>query len=512
MTGTLKTVVLPGVCALTLMACGGGGGGDAPVTPPPPAANSAPEVTSAATAATNENETGVVYTVTARDAESDTLTFGVEGADAGALAINAATGALRFARAPDFEAPSDADADNVYNITVTATDPSGAVGRQAVALAVLDLEPLPEFTRVVEGLDFPTYAAELPGTDRLLVLEKRGRLRLADPDTGVIDANDFLVPSDLGSEGEGGVLGFAVPGDFATSRLIYIYLTNARQDSEVRRYRVSADGRRADPASMETVIRVDQPDRFANHRAGWIGFDANGFLVVPLGDGGGAGDPDNRAQDPQDLLGKVLRLDVSGDAFPDDPVRNYAIPPGNTFADARDGRPEIFAMGLRNPFRSSFDPLTGDLLIADVGQNAREEINRLPMDDSSLNFGWNIREGTLGFRGDQAGLTAPIAEYEHGSGPFQGNSITGGVAYNGEAPATRDAYIFADFASGNIWSIPLDTPQGAALFGSDLNSLSENLRSGTPRPSGVVSFATDSTGRLFVATIDGNIFRLDESE
>ena len=508
----LKTTAL-GLCtAAFVAACGGGG--SAPAPSPTPPSNSAPQVTvSVASATFEENSTATVAQSTATDADGDTVTFSLSGPDAAAFAI-AANGDVTFANAPDFEMPADADGDNVYEASVTGSDGNGGTDAAAFQVTVTDVAALPTFAEVASGFAFPTYAAELPGTNgKLLVLEKGGRARLFDPGTGAINPVDFYdFGATISTVGEGGLLGFTVPDDFTTSQRIYFYVVGTTGAIEVRALDL-ATTETADPATETTIISIPHPRD--NHKGGWLGFDANGFLVVPTGDSGGSGDPDGVAQNPQSLLGKVLRLDVSTDAFPADPNRNYAIPAGNTFADAADGAPEIFAVGLRNPFRASFDPASGDLLIADVGQNEREEINRLPMDDSSLNFGWNAREGSLAYNmgANSPAFTLPIAEYEHGDGPTQGNSITGGSVYDGQSAALRNAYVFADFSSGNIWTIPADTQLAATpLFGDSFTRVNDDLLIGSAQPSGVVSLTVDSQNRLFVTTIGGRVFRLDEEE
>ena len=499
----------------TALASCGGGGPNVP-TPPPAPSNSAPDVTVAVGAsAVAENATGVVAEASATDADGDAVTLSLSGDDATQFTLDPATGDISFAAAPDFETPGDTDGDNVYSATVEASDGNGGTDSAAFEITVTDLAPLPIFLEVASGFSQPVYAEELSGTGgQILVLEKTGRARLVDPATGVINATDFLdARGTISDVGEGGLLGFAVAPDYATSGDIYFHVNNLAGDTEIRRYTLAAGATdRVDPASAEVIIQVGQP--LNNHNAGSIGFDGNGLLIIPLGDGGGAGDPNGFSQNTQSLLGKVLRLDVSGDAFPADANRNYIIPPGNTFINPADGLPEIYAIGLRNPFRSSFDPATGDLMIADVGQDEREEINRLPMDDSSFNFGWNVREGTLRFTGaDSAAFTGPIAEYEHGNGPTQGNSITGGVVYEGEPGGLATGYIFADFSSANIWTIPADTANGPSpLFGTDFTLLNDNLLVGSERPNGVTGFSVASDGTLYLTTIDGNLYRLEERE
>jgi glucose/arabinose dehydrogenase len=230
-----------------------------------------------------------------------------------------------------------------------------------------------------------------------------------------------------------------------------------------------------------------------------------------MGDGGGGRDPDNLAQDPTTLLGKISRIDVTADDFPSDPDRDYAIPAGNTFANAADGRAEIFAIGLRNPYRSSFDPDSGDLLIADVGQNAIEEVSRLPMDDSSLNFGWRFKEGTQDYIGTTTEtLTPPVIEYSHGNGPRQGRSITGGVVYTGPVEALQNAYLFADFISDNVWAVPeADMTLGSTVSSNAFQILTDTLQPDAGALSRITSFSEDADRNLYITTIGGDIFRME---
>jgi glucose/arabinose dehydrogenase len=229
-----------------------------------------------------------------------------------------------------------------------------------------------------------------------------------------------------------------------------------------------------------------------------------------VGDGGGAGDTPNNAQNLNVLLGKILRIDPNGDAFPTDPLRDYAIPAGNPFA-AAGGRPEIWAFGLRNPFRNSFDPLTQNLWIGDVGQDTREEVDLMRPTDGGANFGWHIMEGTALFTGTAIpGLTPPIAEYLHGNSATQGSTVTGGLVYRGPVESLRGQYIFGDFIDGNLWSIPIarvsiGTTIPASQFTQRRAAFTPNAGTiGNP-----VAFGTDQAGNLYIVDFDGEIFRID---
>ena len=501
---------ITGLAMLGLAGCGGS-------SSPDPVAlilNNLPNFTSSLSVSVAENTTGIVYTATASDTDGDSLTLSLtSGGDSAVFTFDPATGELAFANAPDFEAPTDADGDNVYEIPFRVTDGQGGSADITVELTVTDVNETIAVRRVGAGFSQPLYLEGLPdGSGRVVVLERTGRIRLLDPDTGAIDPVDFLdVSASISITGERGLLGLAFAPDFATSGIFYINMSNIAGDTEIRRYATftgSLD--QGDPATADVILTYAQPA--TNHNAGWLGFDAGGLLVIPTGDGGGSGDPNDLAQNTQSLLGKVLRIDVSGDDFPADDLRDYVIPPGNTFdGDAAAGLPEIFAVGLRNPFRASFDPASGDLIMADVGQDAIEEIDRLPMDDATRNFGWNIREGTAFFSGaDSTAFTPPVAEYAAGSGPLQGDSVTGGYVYAGPVEALQDEYVFADFVSGNIWSVPVASlVDGQTVPASQFTIRTSEFAPDAGSLSSISSFGLDAAGNLYIVAIGGDVFQLE---
>jgi glucose/arabinose dehydrogenase len=300
-------------------------------------------------------------------------------------------------------------------------------------------------------------------------------------------------------DGEQGLLGLAFHPDYAQNGWFYVNLIRPDGDTEIRRYHVSAaDPDRANVASAETVIRIAQPD-FTNHKAGWLDFGPDGYLYAALGDGGSGGDPGNNAQNPNSLLGKMLRLDVDADAFPRNAARNYSIPLDNPFVGA-DGRDEIWALGLRNPWRPGFDRGLGDLFIADVGQGAWEEVN---LGAAGANYGWRTYEGSFSFSpGTPLGggtLTGPIHSYNH---EFSGRSITGGYVYRGSAEGLHGDYFFADFITGQVFTLELDDGEWVAT---------ERTGQISPDAGSVnnpASFGQDGAGNLYLVDIDGDIFRL----
>lgn len=359
--------------------------------------------------------------------------------------------------------------------------------------------------RVASGLSSPLFGASPPGDpDRLFIVEQHtGRIRILDLGTGQLNADPFLDLPDAGLApgGEQGLLGLAFHPDYATNGRFYVNLTNAAGDTEIREYR-RADANHADAASARLILGYDQP--FTNHNGGWMGFGPDGLLYISSGDGGSGGDPQNNAQNLDSLLGKVLRIDVDADAFPGDAARNYAIPAGNPFAGATPGADEVWLYGLRNPWRMSFDAVTGDLWIGDVGQGAREEIDVVPAGVGGLNLGWKIKEGFTTFSpGSQAGLTDPILEYDRTTPGFSGVSVTGGYVYHG--PGGMDGlYLFADFGTANLWSVRYAGGQAQDWT----NRNGQLSLSGGGDFDQVASFAVDGRGRLYVIGLDGDIHRL----
>ncbi|MEA3043496.1 MAG: hypothetical protein QOH47_1334 [Sphingomonadales bacterium] len=490
-------------------ACGGGGGGGG--MQPPPARNRPPAITSPASVSVAENTAGTIYTATASDPDGNPLTFSLSGgADRAVFAITAA-GALSFAQMPDFEAPADADGNNVYLVQIAVSDGATSATLDLIVTVTNAGPDAFRVARVGVGFSGPLYLTGIPdGSGRLFVVEQGGRIRILNPATGAIAASPFLdVSGQLSTDGERGLLGFAPAPDFAATGTFYVFLTAPGGQIQIRRYRTLAGNlNQADPASGDTILAVDHP--LSNHNGGWLEFGPDGLLYAALGDGGGSGDPGNNGQNVNVLLGKMLRIDPRGDDFPTDTLRDYSIPAGNPFA-AGGGRPEIWAYGLRNPFRNSFDPLTRNLWIGDVGQDAREEIDQMRPTDGGANFGWRIMEGTALFGGPAtAGLVPPVAEYLHGNGPREGNSVTGGYVYRGPVEALRGNYIFGDFITGNIWSFPI----ARAALGATIPSSQFALRRTEFTPNAgainnISSFGVDQGGNLYIVDFDGEIFRIE---
>ncbi len=355
-------------------------------------------------------------------------------------------------------APSPAEA----MVGDAAADPPGGAPARAVTL-----------DRVFPRLTFaqPTdLQAPADGSGRLFVLEQAGTIRVFANDANATAARIFLdLTAKVASGGEMGLLGLAFHPQFKTNRQFYVnYTADGPRRTVISRFTAKADNPSdADPASETLVLTFNQP--YANHNGGQLAFGPDGFLYVGTGDGGWAGDPHGNGQNKATLLGKLLRLDVDRPAG----GKAYGIPADNPFASGG-GSPEVFAWGLRNLWRFSFDAETGRIWGADVGQNKLEEVDLL---EKGKNYGWNVMEGTSCYRSlgcDKSPYVLPVAEY----GRDDGLSITGGYVYRGKAaPALAGQYIYGDYGSGKIWALPyggkprllLDSELNPSTFGVDAN-------------------------------------------
>ena len=340
---------------------------------------------------------------------------------------------------------------------------------------------------VVQGLQNPigiTSAGD--GSDRLFILEQEGRIRIWQND--VLLPDPFLdILERVGNGGERGLLGLDFHPNYPENGYFFVNYTDRNRHSVIARFQVSDDDpNRADPSSELRLIYLSQP--YANHNGGGVEFGPDGFLYLGFGDGGSRDDPHNNGQSTQTMLGKILRIDINSS----DP---YAIPQDNPFAQGG-GAPEIWAYGLRNPWRFSFDALTGDLFIADVGQNAWEEVNYWPVDGGGgANFGWNYREASHSFREpvpEGITLVEPVTEYSH----QLGCSVTGGVVYRGQALAEwQGVYLYGDYCSGRIWGLinAAGGWQTAELYDTDWN---------------ITSFGVDEQGEIHLVAYDGTLYKL----
>jgi glucose/arabinose dehydrogenase len=345
---------------------------------------------------------------------------------------------------------------------------------------------------VADGFDQPVQVVDPgDGSGRLFVVEQPGRIRIVDD--GQVVPEPFLDISDLvGCCGERGLLSVAFHPDYATTGDVFVDYTDRNGDTVVARYQVSTtDPNRLDATSDETILTVDQPA--ANHNGGLLHFGPkDGDLYIGLGDGGG-GNGQN-GQDLSTLLGKILRIDVDGPAG--GPL--YAVPPDNPFVDRPGARPEIWALGVRNPWRFSFDRVTGDLWIGDVGSATYEEVNFQPATSAGgENYGWDAMEGTTcRVAGGCDAFVPPVSGFDRDEGCV----VTGGYVYRGSAmPDLHGVYLFADYCSGRVWGLIRDTSSAWRRLG----PVETGLR--------ISSFGEDATGELYVVDIEGAIYRLRAS-
>lgn len=348
--------------------------------------------------------------------------------------------------------------------------------------------------KVASGREDPVHLTSPANDDRLFVVEQPGRIRIIED--GTLLATPFLdITSDVVSGNERGLLSVAFHPQYQSNGLFYVNYTGDGGATRVERYRVSGDPNVADPGSAQLILTVPQP--FGNHNGGMITFGPDGMLYIGMGDGGSGGDPQGNGQDARTLLGALLRIDVDGG-------EPYAVPPDNPFVGVVDARPEIWAIGLRNPWRFSFDPESGRLYIADVGQNRREEINAQPASEGGLNYGWNVMEGSRCFEPasdcDTAGLVPPVFEYDNTATQC---SVTGGHVYRGEAlPELQGHYFFGDYCGGTVTSFRLDD-DGEAMAERewDLGALGS-----------ITSFGEDSDRELYVVVHQGTVYRLESPQ
>ncbi len=478
---------------------------------PPPPANRAPVFSSSSTASIAENTTDASYSAVATDADGDAITYSLAGgADAGQFHQGVA-GNIEFNNVPDFENPTDANRDNVYEFNVSASDGS-AVTTLGVRVTVTDIADSSfRIRRIAVGLNQPLYVlGRGDGSNRVFIVEKGGQVEILNLATGLLNTAPFIdLTAAIDASGEQGLLGMALAPDFATSRTFYVHLNNLNGDTEIRRYQAqAASPDLADTSTADIIFTATQPNA-SNHKGGWIGFGPDNLLYIALGDGGGGNDPFGNGQNVNSLLAKILRINPSSDGFPADPLRDYTIPPGNPFATAG-GAPETFAYGLRNPFRAGFDRQTGNLFIGDVGQGAIEEIDLIRPGEAGLNFGWPILEGTrVNQAGSTAGMTPPVAEYAHGTSAIQGNSVTGGYVYRGPVTALQGQYVFADFVSNNVWSIAAaSVTQGTTIASSAFTVQTTAFAPDLGALDSIASFGEDDAGNLFIIGIDGEIYQV----
>lgn len=345
-----------------------------------------------------------------------------------------------------------------------------------------------ELELVAQGFSSPVDIKHA-GDDRLFIVERGGRIKILNSD-GTVNATPFIdISSIITSGGERGLLGLAFHPNYSENGYFYVNYTNLGGNTVIARYTVSSDPDIADDTTQLPLLSENQP--FSNHNGGNLCFGPDGMLYIGMGDGGSGGDPLNNSQTFSNRLGKMLRLDVD--------ISAPYIPADNPFAGSPDIPGEIWSYGLRNPWKFSFDSETGDLWIADVGQNVWEEINKVPSDEAPLNFGWRCYEGNVPFNttgcppADE--MTFPLAVYSHSGGHC---SITGGYVYRGNSyPMIQGLYFFADYCSNQIGTVSQD---------GDLEM------HGTFGAGGITSFGEDVNHELYLAAFNGGrIYKIKEN-
>lgn len=358
-------------------------------------------------------------------------------------------------------------------------------------------------TLIASGFKKPLWAGSPQGADdHLWVVEKEGIIRTLDLRSG--KKHDFLdITEHIKIKGnEQGLLGLAFEKSYLTSGRFYVNYTNLDGDTEICRFTAHGDNKRhCDSSTRELLLTIKQD--FKNHNGGWIGIGPDNCLYIGTGDGGSGNDPKRRGQDLSSHLGKLLRIDVS-------PEKGYLIPADNPFKNNSTAKPEIYAYGLRNPWRCSWDRKTGDFYIADVGQNHWEEINFMPAGKGAgANYGWRLREGYVATPAKDVGgakpgdTIDPVYVYSHGSGPREGVSVTGGYVYRGPIQSLQGKYFFADFANPRIWSF--EVKNGAMTHFEDWTA---RLKPSNGAIGTIASFGEDNEGNLLIVSLDGSIWRV----
>jgi glucose/arabinose dehydrogenase len=358
--------------------------------------------------------------------------------------------------------------------------------------------PLLTLAPVDSGFDFSIFVTAPPGDpQRLVILERGGRILLRK--NGIRQDSAFLNLTSLTSPatGEYGVYSLAFHPDYAANRRLFVYYVDLNGNSRLSEFQADASGDHADPATEQVILTVDQ-DPITVLYGGMVAFGSDGYLYLALGDSltgdGSASLPSSPAQDSASLHGKMVRLDI-------DQGSPYAVPPDNPFVGRAGWRPEIWSLGLRNPWRWSFDRSNGDLYLGDVGEHVMEEINREPAGTGGRNYGWPVVEGTACYRPSsgcvRTGLTAPVLTYTHGPAC----SLTGGYMYRGQAiPELRGTYFYGDYCGGWVRSFRMNNGVPKAELGAlDAPLLNDN----------VVSFGEDADGEIYVVMASGRIYRIE---
>lgn len=366
-----------------------------------------------------------------------------------------------------------------------------------VAHAKIGVEP------VAKGFERPVWACAAPGIPgKLWIVEQRGQIWIIDAKTGERRKEPFLdIRNEVSRKGnEEGLLGLALAPDFPKTGRYYVNFTDKHKQTQIVRF-TSQDRQTTAPSTAEVLLKY--PSEFENHNGGWLGFGPDQMLYIGNGDGGSSNDPNKHGQALDTYLAKILRIDVSS-------ALGYQVPPDNPFIASKSAKPEIWAYGVRNPWRCSFDRDTGDFWMGDVGQNRVEEINFAPRGKGAgANYGWSLREGNI--ETPKPGTGGPVPDrsfqpvyvYQHGGGSREGFSTTGGYVYRGPIKELNGRYIFGDYQNPRIWSFKL--VRGKAT---DFKDHTQDLQPKGGRINLISSFAEDQDGNIFIVDHTGPIYRI----
>ena len=492
---------------LLLSGCGGGGGGDTP----PPQPNQPPTISARANASVPEDVTGAVYTASATDPDNDPLSYMISGGPDAALLQITAAGALSFRDPVDFEAPADSNADNIYTVEIAVSD-GEASAKQLLDITITNVEGGAYGVRkVAGGFDTLTNLVAIPGdTARVLVSEKTGRVHLLTTANGMTANTPFMdVSAEIAVDGDRGLIGFVPAPVFAQSGRVYVALTTPAGNLEVRRYSTLPQNRdQIDPASADVILRVPSPNN--QLVGGSIAFGPDGFLYIGTGAGTAKG------EDPGDLLGKILRVDVASDAFPGDDLRDYAIPTGNPFATSG-GAPEIWVLGVLHPRRLAFDLYSRYLWLDDYGQDFlmggglilyQSEVNLVrPEEDVGANYSPYRSTRITASPPIADPLRYPVIRGYHGLPPPMPNDnavFVGGYVYRGPVEALQGRYIMGH----PVWT-DYDGVRVAGIIQNNYRSYEGASLPSLKAAGSVAGFGEDSARNLYILAVNGDIFVIE---
>lgn len=504
---------LIGTAALSLLlleACNGGGDSHPAPTPTPTPPNFAPAFTSPSTASLVENSTAA-YQATATDPNGDPVTFSIAGgADSGRFTISG-SGMLSFAAAPNFDLPADANGDNGYEVQLRASD-AGLSSTLNLLVTVTNSTEGIRVRQVNDGFIVPHFFAPHPmNPARYFLGQLDGRIFSPSFSGGTVwqDAGWSIANGGSAGNEEMGLLAVIPFPDFATSGRLLVHRTLADFSSEIVEWSIYSNNHNL----YRRLLLIPRRIRSGFNHGGWMGFGPDGYLYVATGDGGGVNDPDDNAQNPYSLRGKILRINVDSTSG----TTTFLPAPGNPFINGG-GDPLVFALGLQNPRRASFDG--NRLIITDVGQNSVDEIDLMPLDRPGINFGWPYLEGTTPTKGTApAGLVAPVLLYPHSAGPRRANSsigsMVGGFVYRGPIASLQGHYVFADYLFANVYSVPASSlVQGQIVPFSQVERRTLDFKSASWPIVEIAGFGMDNSGNLYILnwtnyTGSGNVLAVE---